>query len=416
MTGQTEELARALSELKDRAGLSYGTLAKRLHMSTSTLHRYCNGAAVPAEYAAVERFARACGAEREQLLALHRLWILADAEREAARKSPAPPADPKPEPDPEPEPEPVAPASSGQRRVRMVLIAAMVIGVATVGTAFAGSYFTADRGTAAPRAGSSPNPWNVEPNGDSYPSANASRSPGLPFPQWDPTGPPPLPASPGGTQSPASPGPPPLAADVRAYSLDDRCGSMYVTGRTPGEVPAPPEGNDARGWVTGMRAVAGGRMQIQVTVQGKGREAVVLHGLSVHVVDHTDPLEWTGYSMGEGCGGGLTPRTFDIDLDTDRPVAQPKPGVQGNIELPAAHFPFRVSSADPEVLDVVAHTDKRAVAWYLDLEWSSGARHGTFRIDDNGRPFRTSAVKSRPQYMYNAAKKAWEPLDDYARH
>ncbi|MEU0681348.1 helix-turn-helix domain-containing protein, partial [Streptomyces albogriseolus] len=34
-----------------RGGLSYGVLAKRLHMSTSTLHRYCNGDAVPADYA-----------------------------------------------------------------------------------------------------------------------------------------------------------------------------------------------------------------------------------------------------------------------------------------------------------------------------------------------------------------------------
>ncbi|MEV4744499.1 helix-turn-helix transcriptional regulator [Streptomyces sp. NPDC049555] len=416
MAGQTQELARALSELKDRAGLSYGALAKRLHTSTSTLHRYCHGAAVPGEYAAVERFARACGAEREQLVELHRLWILADAEREAARKAPtpAPPADPEPVP-------PVAASGSGQRRVRLALIAAMAVGVATVGTAFAGSYFSADRGTAAtPRDtagsasdGGSANPWNVEPNRGALPSADASRSPGLPFPQWNPTGPPALPTTP----PPATaPGPPPPAADVRAYSLEDRCGSMYVSGRTPGEAPAPPEGTDARGWVTGMRAVAGGRMQIQVTVQGKGREAVVLHGLSVHVVDHSDPLEWTGYSMGEGCGSGLTPRTFDIDLDTDRPVAQPKAGVQNDVELPAAHFPLRVSSADPEVLDVVAHTDKRAVAWYLDLEWSSGARRGTLRIDDNGRPFRTSAVKSRPQYTYNMAKKVWEPLEDYARH
>ena len=36
----TEAFAQLLRELKDRSGLSYGTLAKRLHMSTSTLHRY----------------------------------------------------------------------------------------------------------------------------------------------------------------------------------------------------------------------------------------------------------------------------------------------------------------------------------------------------------------------------------------
>src|SRR6187431_1619416 len=37
------EFAALLRQLKDRSGLSYGVLGKRLHMSTSTLHRYCNG-------------------------------------------------------------------------------------------------------------------------------------------------------------------------------------------------------------------------------------------------------------------------------------------------------------------------------------------------------------------------------------
>nr|WP_243637146.1 helix-turn-helix transcriptional regulator [Streptomyces sp. DconLS] len=73
--------AERLRELKDRSGHSYGMLAKRLHMSTSTLHRYCNGEAVPTDYAPVERMARLCGASPEELVALHRSWVLADAGR-----------------------------------------------------------------------------------------------------------------------------------------------------------------------------------------------------------------------------------------------------------------------------------------------------------------------------------------------
>ncbi|MEQ8142734.1 helix-turn-helix domain-containing protein [Streptomyces sp. OP7] len=75
------EFAALLRELKDRSGLSYGVLAKRLHMSTSTLHRYCNGDAVPADYAPVERLARLCKARPEELVELHRRWVLADAAR-----------------------------------------------------------------------------------------------------------------------------------------------------------------------------------------------------------------------------------------------------------------------------------------------------------------------------------------------
>ncbi|MFJ2303965.1 helix-turn-helix domain-containing protein [Streptomyces sp. NPDC087787] len=79
--GRTDEFATLLRELKDRSGLSYGALAKRLHMSTSTLHRYCNGTAVPNEYAPVERLARVCRATPQELVELHRRWILADAAR-----------------------------------------------------------------------------------------------------------------------------------------------------------------------------------------------------------------------------------------------------------------------------------------------------------------------------------------------
>ncbi|MFD8996198.1 helix-turn-helix domain-containing protein [Streptomyces abikoensis] len=81
MAEETEEFAELLRELKARSGQSYAGLAKRLHMSTSTVHRYCNGDAVPAEYAPVERFARVCGAKPEELVELHRHWILADAAR-----------------------------------------------------------------------------------------------------------------------------------------------------------------------------------------------------------------------------------------------------------------------------------------------------------------------------------------------
>ena len=61
-TTESEQFAALLRELKDRSGRSYGVLAGKLHMSTSTLHRYCNGDAVPNEYAPVERLARLCGA------------------------------------------------------------------------------------------------------------------------------------------------------------------------------------------------------------------------------------------------------------------------------------------------------------------------------------------------------------------
>ncbi|MDI5968527.1 helix-turn-helix domain-containing protein [Streptomyces sp. SL13] len=85
---ENAEFARLLRELKDRSGLSYGVLAKRLHTSTSTLHRYCNGTVIPGDYAPVERLARVCRATPKELVDLHRRWVLADAVR-GLREDPA---------------------------------------------------------------------------------------------------------------------------------------------------------------------------------------------------------------------------------------------------------------------------------------------------------------------------------------
>ncbi|WP_345943091.1 helix-turn-helix transcriptional regulator, partial [Streptomyces sp. SID2119] len=76
-----EVLAGRLRELRDGSGRTYAALARRIGVSGSTLHRYCTGQTVPAEFAPVERLARLCGRTVEERQALHRLWLRADAER-----------------------------------------------------------------------------------------------------------------------------------------------------------------------------------------------------------------------------------------------------------------------------------------------------------------------------------------------
>ncbi|MGW8974250.1 helix-turn-helix domain-containing protein [Streptomyces platensis] len=82
---ETAEFARQLRGLKERSGRSYGVLAGQLHMSVATLHRYCNGDAVPREFAPADRLARRCGATPDELVELHRRWILADEARRRSR-------------------------------------------------------------------------------------------------------------------------------------------------------------------------------------------------------------------------------------------------------------------------------------------------------------------------------------------
>ena len=137
-----------------------------------------------------------------------------------------------------------------------------------------------------------------------------------------------------------------------------------------------------------------------------------LEDLRVRVVGRTSPAPGIAYSMADGCGGGLTPRYFDVDLDKDRPLARPVAGGGPDGQtVSTMRLPYRVSSTDPEVLRVNAHTEGCDCRWYLELDWSSQGRSGTVRIDDHGRPFRTSSIKGLPNYWYGSVDgvRHWVP-------
>ncbi|MFF1612267.1 helix-turn-helix domain-containing protein [Amycolatopsis sp. NPDC058278] len=86
-----EELARSLSELKARSKLSYEALARRCHLSRSSVHRYCTAALVPPEFGVLESIATVCGADRAELARLFRCWARAVDERPGSQPAPAVP-------------------------------------------------------------------------------------------------------------------------------------------------------------------------------------------------------------------------------------------------------------------------------------------------------------------------------------
>ncbi|QNP64616.1 transcriptional regulator [Streptomyces genisteinicus] len=543
-TPEAEEFAAVLRRLKERSGQSYGALAGRLHVSTSTLHRYCNGDAVPAEFAVVERLARLCGAEREELLSLHRRWILADEARrrgrEAARAADAAAADeagpghgpeggrgsaaaaaagpdpawgaqarsgapveaaglpssaeavpapgpgtvPADAPGPGPTavtgpavtgpavtgpgreavgaapghgaaaavPGPVAPGagtghradggghldgggdgsgargagpgrtgetdevsgpaggdtvaapdrpapSARRKRLVVVLAAAAVVALAVPAAVVASrSGAPGDRAaagaTSAPAGGAAGSVPAASPPVSGSPSAQPSPGAAAGTPTPSPEG-----SAPAGNGAPAPAGAP-LRVGVSSYNWDSPCGQYYLMGRAPAEIPPPPPPQDYRSWARALDGVDAGDLRLQLTATGKTRESVVITAVHVRITGRTEPLAWNAYSMGEGCGSGITPQTFDVDLDKPRPVLRPVAGQQGDITVPATDFPYKVASNDPQVFNLRLHTDSHDVRWHVEVDWSSGDRRGTLRIDDAGEPFRTSALAGRPLHEY----------------
>ncbi|MFD3644998.1 helix-turn-helix domain-containing protein [Streptomyces cyaneofuscatus] len=446
-TPEAEQFAALLKELKDRSGRSYGVLAGRLHVSTSTLHRYCNGDAVPNEYAPVERFARLCGAAGDELVEVHRRWIVADAARrrpagaggaaETAAPVPAKVATLAPVPEPAPAPEPptaltetragasASPWARLSRRTRVLLaavaVAALLVPATVVAADLVGARAEDGAGAAGPGARADDDTFTPPVATDLQPSrtpaspsesASPSASPSSGAPSATPSAEPGAPAG-SGTERPQGGGATglgaPPAVTISSYNWDEPCGQFYLLDRGPEGVDPPPPPQDRRGWARSYGGVDAGNMLLQLTVQGTSREAVVLKGLYVRVVSRKAPLPWSAYLMGTGCGSSIVPQTFASDLDTGHPIMTPVPGTQGDRTIPAKPFPYKVSSEDVEVFNLDMKAGGYDVTWYLELKWSSGGREGMLRIDDHGKPFRTSGMRGRPMYTYGNDEVKWEP-------
>ncbi len=114
------------------------------------------------------------------------------------------------------------------------------------------------------------------------------------------------------------------------------------------------------------RRVHGGQTLVEISVQGRTDAAVVLEALRVRVVGWAAPVKGTVYFTGQGCGGGMGPRSFAVDLEMDRPIARSVQSVEDAASTPARRMPYRVSAAkDPEVLMVDALTVDCDCRWYL---------------------------------------------------
>ncbi|MFD7675949.1 helix-turn-helix domain-containing protein [Streptomyces anulatus] len=474
-TPEAVEFAALLKDLKDRSGRSYGVLAGKLHVSTSTLHRYCNGDAVPNEFAPVERFARVCGASGDELVEVHRRWIVADAARRrppvgaapgtaepapspspapasvpvpASAPAPAPPAAPSPAPEPGVVPggvevteavEPSEPTvvSGGarpgagsrwsrlSRRTRVLIaaagVAALLVPTTVVAADLVGSG-REDAGSAAdrvedaggdlgpaPEGSASARPRPSASTGSADPSASASASPSGPLSVKPSAGSGAgQPQGGGGGGSGTGLGAPPTVT-ISSYNWDEPCGQHYLVNRGPDELDPPPAPQDRRRWAESYGGVDAGNMLLQLTVQGISREAVVLKGMHVRVLSRKAPLPWSAYLMGNGCGSGIASQTFAAHLDAGHPTLRPVPGKQGDVVVPAVDFPYKVTSEDVEVFNLDMKAVGYDVTWYLELEWNSGGNEGVLRIDDHGKPFRTSGMKGRPEYVYGNEEVGWEP-------
>ncbi|MEU0526849.1 helix-turn-helix domain-containing protein [Streptomyces niveus] len=196
------------------------------------------------------------------------------------------------------------------------------------------------------------------------------------------------------------------SADSHKWQLD--CGHTYLIDRAPSAVPPPPNAQDARQWATALGAVHGKSSITQATVRAAaGAGPVVIQEVFVRVVGRRAPLDWNTYDMSSGCGGSITPAVFAVDLDKSRPVVRPVDGGSEQGPLPAPKLPYQVTAGEPLVLKIEASTNGCDCDWFVELRWSAGERTGIARIDEGGKPFRTSASASGGVYGHDVETGKW---------
>jgi hypothetical protein len=111
-----------------------------------------------------------------------------------------------------------------------------------------------------------------------------------------------------------------------------------------------------------------------ITVEARAPRAVILQQARAVVLDRRPPRR---ACFIKGITGALTPRRFDIDLDSENP----------RLMAQGIDFPFTVSPTDPEQFWVQAVTAANEITWTIALDWITEGISGTTAVNLGGPPF-----------------------------
>ena len=180
------------------------------------------------------------------------------------------------------------------------------------------------------------------------------------------------------------------------------CGNAWVYGRSP-SLPKPPPATSASlgawtSWAKAAGAVDASESSATVTIQASPGKVVYITGIQFNVLQRRPPLR--GKVAAPACGGPQLGRFVDVELDRRPPrviatSSDPKAlvGAYGPGENVAPlKLPYKVTYDDGLVLIIYGQVKKLDCIWSADILWSSGGRNGSFRIDNNGKPFETTPM------------------------
>jgi hypothetical protein len=183
-----------------------------------------------------------------------------------------------------------------------------------------------------------------------------------------------------------------------------QCGDAVVVPGTIGASQMAPGPRPTNG-------VSASKTGLGFTVQGKEGQTVTLLGLTVEVVSKHEPLR--GSRVPAVCQGDPPNRNLSVNLDQTHPQvvkATARAGDGGSTS--DTGWPYTVSGSDPEHFVVQPSTRAHDVIYTLRLKWAWNGKRGELRIDDQGKPFRTTADRNATWLCPDSTSTHLVPLTD----
>jgi hypothetical protein len=231
----------------------------------------------------------------------------------------------------------------------------------------------------------------------------------------------------GSSASTSRPASNPVSIAVRREAgIDGGCGAWIVTKPLQDITPPPADEDwdtwmqqnnpiDATDWSLDISKPPGSvaTTDLDVTVQGSGGTPVILTGIQFLVTRRsTDPVH--GGVVARTCGGQLTARLIDVNLDDNPPKivesdpdqAPLLPGDPSWLTKPI-QFPYQVTDVNGEVFKIIA-SGQCDCAWFAKLSWSTNGKNGMSIIDDNGKPFQIAPTNLATMvYGFDQRRQQW---------
>jgi hypothetical protein len=157
-------------------------------------------------------------------------------------------------------------------------------------------------------------------------------------------------------------------------------------------------------WAARHGGIPANVTHVTISVQAKSDAAVLLTGLKFQVI-RTAPVTGTHLIPPGECGGGQDVRKFAVNLDERDPTARPIPAMWASEadQKYVTNFPYKVSHADPEYIELVVYTIENDCTWTATLKWVADGQAGKTEIKNGGAPFRLSSSKNSGAWEYDLA-------------